>query len=1117
MWLTVSSILTQQDVDGVSMEIIVSADGHEYAHTVEAIADRAAKALRGAGRDRYCRCCTVRAISSWHGGIANARNHGLAMLPPSTQWVQPIDGGDTIVSTFISQALQLATADPRINVVMPSLCVETGYKWKPPLVQDAVVPLHKQNALHCCVLVRMKLFSDTNGDLVMYDPAMGYGWEDWDMWVRLNAMHGLFTATVATECAYKYVPSGSAAPCSKLYHSECLAAFGVAQGAVYTPQEVLAFHEELLKPEAEAFRRLLLAKSPPSTPQSFPLPHMWRALDAEANGRVDEALRHYRLAFEMARIGARGFPTRGAVWQAARRMADIYKSRFDLVKVAEVCAEAAEVLFGAHGLRDTYASMPMPSYDLDTRLEAQWTATGCDIQALRPPALAPLAAQVECDSRGGRASPGGFCRCLPGFSGPSCSQREAPVPTDTSRVCLVSKEFGSIRKGGIGSAFAQLALFLAKKGFPVTVLLAEVRSPREARLREAVKEYAKVGVTVETLKQHPKSGQHKGRQHLVVAYWAYEWLRDNEGRCDIVHFHEWAGLGYFMTLAKHLGRAFQQTTLVVQLHGTWEWASHNQKMLNDPRTVAMTHTEVRTIEMADVVVSCSRYMVQHVRDYLRLDLDPRTTHVIPNILLGRSKSPVSFRDTQVAVDTTELVFFGKTDQFKGIDVFCDAVDMLVRRGQAPPKVTFLVRIKPVERDGMRGDRYIELRSEAWTQHGVEVTTLTGKNSAQCVEYLQQPGRVAIMPSVLENSPYVVLECISNRIPFIATAVGGTPELVHPEDREHALVEYGAKPLAERMGQVLHGGAHIARPGVSFEEYERKWVALNQLRPGSAPTFSHDRCFPGFPQERSAALVTVVIPTFNRPQLLRKVVVSVWEQTYAALEVLVVDDKSTQQNHLDALVELEYEFGVRARTLQSSFRSLRVVRNANNVYLGATRNHGVAEARGQLVLFVDDDDPLLPHTVEVMVASMCASGTDMLGARPWYHPYNTPETTDVSTDWLIAGGGLEGVVLNAFSGPLLLVRAASFRSLGQFTEIRAGCEDYELWTRAWLLGLRMEKAVEPLYWYREGHPGSMFGSMSQFDCAQRVLRWYKGAMPDKLSGLPELTRMLYELAPPSEYK
>merc|ERR1719258_681194 len=129
MWLTVSSILTQQDVDGVSMEIIVSADGHEYAHTVEAIADRAAKALRGAGRDRYCRCCTVRAISSWHGGIANARNHGLAMLPPSTQWVQPIDGGDTIVSTFISQALQLATADPRINVVMPSLCVETGYKW----------------------------------------------------------------------------------------------------------------------------------------------------------------------------------------------------------------------------------------------------------------------------------------------------------------------------------------------------------------------------------------------------------------------------------------------------------------------------------------------------------------------------------------------------------------------------------------------------------------------------------------------------------------------------------------------------------------------------------------------------------------------------------------------------------------------------------------------------------------------------------------------------------------------------------------------------------------------------------------------------------------------------
>ena len=47
-------------------------------------------------------------------------------------------------------------------------------------------------------------------------------------------------------------------------------------------------------------------------------------------------------------------------------------------------------------------------------------------------------------------------------------------------------------------------------------------------------------------------------------------------------------------------------------------------------------------------------------------------------------------------------------------------------------------------------------------------------------YLQDlPGRVAVLPSLLENSPYGVLECLALRIPFLCSDVGGVPELIHP--------------------------------------------------------------------------------------------------------------------------------------------------------------------------------------------------------------------------------------------------------------------------------------------------------------------------------------------------
>ena len=108
------------------------------------------------------------------------------------------------------------------------------------------------------------------------------------------------------------------------------------------------------------------------------------------------------------------------------------------------------------------------------------------------------------------------------------------------------------------------------------------------------------------------------------------------------------------------------------------------------------------------------------------------------------------------------------------------------------------------------------------------------------------------------------------------------------------------------------------------------------------------------------LVSIIIPTFNREDTILKSVESALGQTYRELEVIVVDDGST-----DRTVERLGVFGDR----------IRIVRQ-ENAGPSAARNAGVAVARGEIVSFLDSDDEWLPEKISRQVALMDRAGDDM---------------------------------------------------------------------------------------------------------------------------------------------
>ncbi len=111
-------------------------------------------------------------------------------------------------------------------------------------------------------------------------------------------------------------------------------------------------------------------------------------------------------------------------------------------------------------------------------------------------------------------------------------------------------------------------------------------------------------------------------------------------------------------------------------------------------------------------------------------------------------------------------------------------------------------------------------------------------------------------------------------------------------------------------------------------------------------------------------ISVIIPCYNYGHYLRECILSVLNQSYQNLEVIVVDDGSTDES-----------FSI-AKQLESEDSRVRVI-TQNNGGVASARNRGLEEATGDEVFFLDADDSLLPDCLNRLSSHLCASECDFV--------------------------------------------------------------------------------------------------------------------------------------------
>jgi glycosyltransferase involved in cell wall biosynthesis len=427
---------------------------------------------------------------------------------------------------------------------------------------------------------------------------------------------------------------------------------------------------------------------------------------------------------------------------------------------------------------------------------------------------------------------------------------------------------------------------------------------------------------------------------------------------DVVIAHEFTAPVYTALRVRQAGLAFDRTLFVTFCHGTRRWVkevTRNERVSADVLREAAL--ERASVELADVAVSPSAYLAAWMRD-AGWQL-PERTYVVPYVTRSQATGEASPEPVPPSSGRVErLAFFGRLEERKGVRPFLAGLNVLAPELLEGVELEFIGKTtKHWSRERVESKLSEDVRRAL---QGISFETELDQHEA--LARLSRPGTLAVMPALGDNSPNTVYECLERGIPFAASAVGGIPELIAPEDRDRVLFEPTAEGVEGTLRRALSQADALrpVRPAFDADMSCERWAEIVVTRP-------HE---PTRPPERTP--VDVVVVHRGSREGLARCLAALAAQRYAEIRVIVADSRET----------------------------------------------GIREGSAPWVVFLDEHDVPAEELVGTLVSAQAASGADVVTCGVYVLDDDVGGTVH-----LFSGepGGL-GVLANGYGNTALIRRS-----------------------------------------------------------------------------------------------
>ena len=331
----------------------------------------------------------------------------------------------------------------------------------------------------------------------------------------------------------------------------------------------------------------------------------------------------------------------------------------------------------------------------------------------------------------------------------------------------------------------------------------------------------------------------------------------------------------------------------------------------------------------------------------------------------------------------------------------------------------------------------------------------------------------LMTSVFEGVPYTIYEALAMGLPVVAPALAGNVELldgvggtlIEPRDDAQAYAdalaalagndELRARTSAEGRDRV-RTQFNLAQMSRAHEALYDELIERRQERgalpqaPRREPPYLVEPITLAPRATRDQPLVSVIVPCFNHGIYLPACLAAIQAQEYPEIEIIVVDDASTDPETRTTIEALDKAADVR------------VICREKNGGPSRARNMAIDVARGRFILPVDADNLLLPGAIAMLVEQLQTAGEQVGFVYPAVEYFGTRTDLFEPPDW-----DLHILRHGNYCDTCSLFDRGIFDAGIRFdAEIKLGHEDWDLFLRIAERGVEGIRSREPVIRYRK---------------------------------------------------